>query len=459
MIRLFLLWGCLVCSTTSMGQNVSEKLRVALKKFDADPQMQQAISSLHVVDVATGQTVFTQNSQLGLAPASTLKLVTSATAYAVLGKDFRYETRFELQAGKDKPSLVIFPSGDPTLGSTRWTQTIEFAVINRIVTALKNKAPGGIQHIIVSNKGWDEEAIPEGWIWEDLGNYFGAGTYGLNWRENQYDVFLRSGSTLGAPVSIVTTEPKLHHFSLTSRVRTAAKGTGDKTLIFLPILSQEGVIRGTIPVGEQKFKVSGSFPNPPHQFVETLKEKLPPGLVAAPEMPAFISEEAKQTGELMHLERSPVLDSIIYWLNQKSLNLYAEALLRTLAQRQDREWATTAGTASIRQFWKARGIPETELNLMDGSGLSPGNRVTTRAQVAVLLFAKKQPWYTGFFASLPLYNGMKMKSGTIEGVKGFTGYHTSASGVSYAFSFLVNNFNGASGAITQKMYAVLNELK
>lgn len=85
--------------------------------------------------------------------------------------------------------------------------------------------------------------------------------------------------------------------------------------------------------------------------------------------------------------------------------------------------------------------------------------MTTKAQVAILLFAKKQPWYNGFYASLPLYNGMKMKSGTIGGVKGFTGYHTSKSGTVYAFSFLVNNYNGSSSALVQKMYAVLSTLK
>ena len=27
----------------------------------------------------------------------------------------------------------------------------------------------------------------DGWIWEDIGNYYGAGVSGLNWHENQYD--------------------------------------------------------------------------------------------------------------------------------------------------------------------------------------------------------------------------------------------------------------------------------
>jgi D-alanyl-D-alanine carboxypeptidase/D-alanyl-D-alanine-endopeptidase (penicillin-binding protein 4) len=54
---------------------------------------------------------------------------------------------------------------------------------------------------------------------------------------------------------------------------------------------------------------------------------------------------------------------------------------------------------------------------------------------------------------------MKIKSGTINGVKGFCGYHTAKDGKEYIFSFLVNNYNGSASALVQKMYKVLDVLK
>jgi len=54
---------------------------------------------------------------------------------------------------------------------------------------------------------------------------------------------------------------------------------------------------------------------------------------------------------------------------------------------------------------------------------------------------------------------MKMKSGTIGGVKGFCGYQKSADGNEYIFAFLVNNYNGSTNSVVQKMYVVLDELK
>ncbi|HEV7621435.1 MAG TPA: D-alanyl-D-alanine carboxypeptidase, partial [Flavisolibacter sp.] len=74
-------------------------------------------------------------------------------------------------------------------------------------------------------------------------------------------------------------------------------------------------------------------------------------------------------------------------------------------------------------------------------------------------YASLQPWFPSFYNALPEYNGMKMKSGTISGVKGFCGYHTSKDGHQYIFSFLVNNYNGSEKALVEKIYRVLNELK
>jgi hypothetical protein len=44
------------------------------------------------------------------------------------------------------------------------------------------------------------ETLPGGWIWDDMGNYYGAGSAALNWRENQYDLILRSGNNIGDTV-------------------------------------------------------------------------------------------------------------------------------------------------------------------------------------------------------------------------------------------------------------------
>src|SRR6187455_3076935 len=99
------------------GQTINQKLQKAFTAFEKDSQLTHAISSLYVIDAKTGQVVFNKNSQIGLAPASTQKIITSVTAFELLGKDYRYKTEFGTCIDYEKSVCFwINPSGDPTLG-------------------------------------------------------------------------------------------------------------------------------------------------------------------------------------------------------------------------------------------------------------------------------------------------------------------------------------------------------
>ena len=156
---------------------------------------------------------------------------------------------------------------------------------------------------------------------------------------------------------------------------------------------------------------------------------------------------------------SPSLDSINYWFLQKSINLYGEAFVKTIAYEKTGFGSTDTGINIIKNFWSKNGIERSALNIIDGSGLSPANRVTTNALVTVMQYAKKQNWYSSFYNALPLQNGIKMKSGYIGGVRSYTGYLKSKTGVEYTFSFIINNYDGSPGAVREKMWKLLDILK
>ena len=113
----------------------------------------------------------------------------------------------------------------------------------------------------------------------------------------------------------------------------------------------------------------------------------------------------------------------------------------------------------IKKFWQQNGIDSSAINIADGCGLSPQNRVTTYAEVNALLYAQKQPWFQSFYNALPVYNGMKLKSGTINSVRCFAGYHTASNGKKYVVSIIVNNYDDSKGSVTQKIFNVLDALK
>jgi D-alanyl-D-alanine carboxypeptidase/D-alanyl-D-alanine-endopeptidase (penicillin-binding protein 4) len=457
MKKIFLIAGLLL-SVCSFAQNISKRLQEAYQKFENDSQLSNAISSLYVIKANTGEVVFDKNSKIGLATASTLKIVTAATAYELLGKDFRYETKFGYVGTIKGKSLLgdfyLKPSGDPTLGSWRWKTTSDTFVINELLPIVKKLNVTGFNDIVIDNKGWTTETIPEGWIWQDIGNYYGAGATGFNWRENQFDVVMKSGKAIGDPVSIVNTNPK-SQVPLISMVKSAAIGSGDNSYVYFPLLEPNGIVRGTIPVHENAFTISAANPLSKSTFSSLLMQNL----ISKLKMEQIHYEAHSLDTTILFTHYSPSLDSIVYWFLKKSINLYGEALTKKFAFQKYHLGETDKGVEIIKKFWKERGIAATELNIVDGSGLSPLNRVTTHAQVTVLKYATSQPWFTGYYNAFPEYNGMKMKSGTISDVKGFCGYQKSKDGNDYIFSFLVNNYNGSSSSVVQKMYRVLDELK
>ena len=252
MKRILLVLTAIVIGSFVYGQSINSKLSQAYKIFESDSQLRSAISSLYVIESKTGKVVFDKNARVGMAPASTQKIITSATAYELLGKDFTYKTQFayggKIEDSSLKGSIYIMPSGDPTFGSWRWKSTADNLVLSRLLAAIKQLGIKKYTSVIVDGTGWEDETIPGGWVWEDIGNYYGAGAEKLNWDENQYDLVFQPVHSIGEHVNIKETKPRLYSFNLQSKVVAATKGTGDNTIIYFPVTSSEGIVRGTIPI-------------------------------------------------------------------------------------------------------------------------------------------------------------------------------------------------------------------
>ena len=446
------------------AQSVKEKLGQAYQQFESDSQLRHAISSLYVINSKTGEVVFDKNSQVGLAPASTQKIIIATTAFELLGKDYRYKTVFTFQHfDAATQRLVVYGSGDPTFGSWRFKETVDSTIFDSVITRIKSLPDSYIDNINIS-MNVDSRQIPGGWIFEDIANYYGAGSHCLNWHENQYDVDLKPGEKINDPTSIIMTPQLKRWRSINNEVKTGPAGSGDNAYIYFIPGDDELLIQGTIPIGAKKFTISGADPDPVTNFSGSfVNYAISKGVKVASktigEIPFHDDLDPLLMKSGFYTHYSPPLDSIIYWFLQKSINLYGEALIKTFAYEKRGFGATDSGVVIVKDFWKQKGLDENELNIYDGSGLSPLNRVTTHAQVEILKYAKQRPWFPYFFNALPEYNNMKMKSGSISDVKGFCGYHTSGDGSQYIFSFLINNYSGSSSALVNKMYKVLDVLK
>lgn len=444
----------------AIAQNSAQQ-PAALTQFLSDPQLKAASVGLKIIQSSTGKVMVDYQADIGLAPASTLKVLTSITALDVLGSDFKYTTylgwKGELKNGILHGNIFIQGSGDPSLGSWRFLNHSDSVVIKNWVQEIWKSGIREVKGSIeVNAPNWNSHAVPGGWIWDDIGNYYGAGAWGLNWRENQYDVHLRSGNELGSNVEIVRTQPALYGVKWKSELKAAAKGTGDNAYIYLPPFATLGIIRGTIPVGENKFVIAGSMPDPSFQLESILKQELQKNGIT---VGATLIPTNHQT-KIIYRSISPSLDSLIFPFMQKSINLYGEALLKTISLQKSGKSSTQDATQWVRNYWKQQiQLDPAYLRIVDGSGLSPQNRVTAKALTDLLEYARKKEWFQSFESSFPIQSGMKLKSGTIGGVKAYAGYYKHRQWGDVSVAFIVNNYQGSASALVQKMFSLLQEIK
>ncbi|WP_316831125.1 D-alanyl-D-alanine carboxypeptidase/D-alanyl-D-alanine-endopeptidase [Pedobacter aquatilis] len=452
----------------SFAQNRIQNLEKAFNNLLADEQAKHAIASLCVLDANSGKTLFAKNEQIGLATASTLKTITAATAFSILGKDFQFQTTLAYSGnitadGTLKGNLIIVGSGDPTLASWRY-QNKEDVVLNQWVAAIKSAGIKKIEGAIIGDdRVFGTQTTPEGWVWQDIGNYYGAGTSGLAWRENQFDIHLRPGSGINNEVRLIKTVPETPYIQIVNELKTGAPGSGDRTYAFLPPYTNVAYLRGSWGMGISKPGISVALPDPAFDCAYRLQDTLKRlGISASGQATtARIMDLNKQAipavSQKISIISSPTLSEITYWFLKKSINLYGETLLKTIALKSGKPATTAKGAETEINFWADKGIDRSALNIIDGSGLSPGDRITTSAMANILFQAQKENWFSDFYKALPEYNGMKIKSGTINDVSAFAGYHTDSAGNKYIIVININNYSGS--GINKKLFRVLDELK
>jgi D-alanyl-D-alanine carboxypeptidase/D-alanyl-D-alanine-endopeptidase (penicillin-binding protein 4) len=266
-------------------------------------------------------------------------------------------------------------------------------------------------------------------------------------------------------VELLTTEPEVPYLTILNEVTTGAAGTGDGVYAYSAPYSSVIHLRGTYGIDLNK-KIGLSSPNGAYDVAFNLqKHLLENGIVIeqSATTASLISHPGDQLSpETLLLDRykSPTLSQIAHWFNRISINLYGEALLKTIALQVDEKPITEQMSRWEEKYWMEKlGIEQGELRIRDGSGLSPETRVTTLAMAKILNYARTQPWFDDFYENMPVYNEMKMKSGTISGVLGYTGYQTTSEGDSLVFSLLINNYRGYAPSMRQKMFKTLNSLK
>jgi serine-type D-Ala-D-Ala carboxypeptidase/endopeptidase (penicillin-binding protein 4) len=452
----------------------------SLKALLSDSAMMHASVSLCVADAENGEVLMDYNSIKSLNPASVMKLVTSAAALELLGPDYTFKTTIgytgtiNKHSGRLKGDIIIKGGGDPALGSKDFTDHYHDFQTNWIDAIKKTGIKKIDGRIITDDSYYDFQPVPTKWLWEDFGNYYGAGAYGLSVFDNTCDIHLiRSSDNNNFVISGI--EPAEYKVEFLNLLDTTGTIGG---YVFVAPYSISGWISGTIPGDNQDYILKGSIADPPLLLAKMMNDKLEASGINITGDPTTIRlMQNKQTIEVNPISEtiSPPLSEIIKVQNHESVNLYAEHLIKELGVKYKNKGSTAAGVKVIMEFLGNKGIKTDGMFIEDGSGLSPLNAINTKELVNLMYYMKsKSPSYPVYYSSLPeagkegtLKNYFRdpvfdsrfsAKSGSMTRVRSYAGYLTTISGKSVIFSIIINNYSGPSINIISDIEEIIKEI-
>lgn len=449
--------------------------------FLADSTMEHAQVSFCVIDAGNGDRIIEHDAEKSLIPGSVLKLFTTAAALEILGPDHRFRTlvgysgKINRRTGILDGNIVIIGGGDPCLGSENFSQHYgEFADhwVREINNAGIKKING---RVITDDSYFDYRPLPAKWLWEDIGNYYGAGAYGLSVYDNTCEILLGCIPGQSKPVikGFSPEECRIDYFN-----RLSASGTKDEGYVFAAPYTETGSLEGTIPDNEPEFILKGSIADPPLLMARIIDRKLKESgteITCPPSTTRLTGEGSYKSVVVINEIFSPCLKDIIEVTNHKSINLYAEHLLKEMGRECRGKGTSESGLEVITGFIEGAVRDTKGIFMEDGSGLSLLNAISSEQVVALLEYMKRNgKYFKEFYSSFPeagkegtLRNyfkdplfgtDFKVKSGSMTRVRGYAGYLTALSGKELIFCILVNNFDGSSGLTVSYIEEILKDI-
>ena len=438
-------------------------LREIVEEILADPDLPSAIWGLHITDLTTGRRILERNADKVLLPASTMKLLTTATALDALGADHRYTTRlYHLGTVDDdgtmRGDLVIRGSGDPTFGSEgvsgnpleRWAEALAEAGVRRFEG-----------RIIGDDDRFTDDAYPEGWDATHIGvESYAPPAGGLAWNDNMLAVRFREGRATVEPPGLV---------EFVDDVQAQRRG-GGRLRVSRVLGTNQIALGGTIPSGYRGTIVL-PVENPTLYAVAAFADALAEAGIRVNadlvDVDTLLEPPTYDGAEPVRAYVSPALDQIVRRINRQSDNLYAEQVFRSLSA----SGSTEASARRVEAFLQQAGADTDGLNIVDGSGLSRKDLITPASLGALLAHMRNHPAAGAFRQSLPQGGGagstlrsrlrgvpVRAKTGSLAYVRALAGYVDGPQGQPIAFVLIANNYTARSYRITQAFDRIVRAL-
>ena len=369
-------------------------LSADLERLIAGSGMSNSRWSVLVVSLDKGDTLFSHQPDMHLAPASGLKLFTTAAALYFLGPEFRYST-FLLADGKIENGvlagdLVVYGTGDPSFTARFGRRDGIWHAFADTLAALGVKEVRG--NVIGDASYFAGPGTGAGWKEGYIGASYAAPASALSYGENIATLEIKPRA-VGEPPSVGLLGGA-DEITVVNHARTVSRG---RSFINVSRSSYDAPleVRGQISRGTTSLQRTVPVADPAQYAVSVFKQiLLDKGIsVTGPARSVTSAEESPVTGRMVFapaldakqpvrvvaIYQSPPLIDILEIVNKKSHNLMAEQTLRTVGRVALGEGSVDAGEKAVVQLLaNETGAAPAGFDMDDGSGLSVLDRASAR---------------------------------------------------------------------------------
>ncbi|MCC6573083.1 MAG: D-alanyl-D-alanine carboxypeptidase/D-alanyl-D-alanine-endopeptidase [Planctomycetes bacterium] len=452
-------------SATAEGESASlaDSISARLKQAEG----KRGTAGCLVVDLDSGKTVASYNQTTLLAPASNMKVLTSAAALCTLGKDFEFVTRVfsrgDVKEGTLSGDLCIVGGGDPNI-SGRFYEGDCLKLFKDWAAKLKQAGiikVGG--DLLYDSTLFGGPAFCEGWPKDDqYVNWYCAEVSALAFNDNCVGIKVLPGKE--GETGKIELSPATSYVKVVNQTKTIAGKGAVAVGIMRPRDANTFTVKGTVPEKSTWGYTDDSTVTDPALYAATVfKETLEAcGIAVAGKISPFTMTSDELIKFTSRVEHRAKFTDALKPVNTNSQNLHAEMLFRHVGLAYAGKGSFKTGEAGVMDFLSKQEIDHEGVVILDGSGLSAGNRVTARLMTEVLKLMARREDREVFKSSLAvggetgtLDKRMKdkllkgrvfAKTGYIDGVHALSGY-LDAGTRHYAFSMLMTDCGDAKDAM------------
>ncbi len=390
------------------------------------PFTKNSVVSISIKD-STGKTLYRRNSQILVHPASTLKVFTSMAALNTLGSNYNFKTAFY----KNHENLYLKVGADALFSDKD---------MDKLLLGLKEYDLSGIKRLYIDDTIIDKESYGVGWQHDDNASRFvpQISPYVIN--RNCFILKLTVKNNTVMPTCNCYNERIINNLKVGEKNNYTV--SRDLFKEFQPI-TLSGTINSSAAISIPAINPQKLYFNMLYAYAKKYNINL--------NLPKTFQKIPQNLQELASIEHN--IADILKRVNSNSDNMAAEILFKAAGGKNTNIGSTNNGLKMFKNFYSSLGISTKDIIVVDASGLSSNDYLTSDWITTSLLAIKKNKNFPVLYNSMTdndygSFSGrlgknspikLKVKTGTLANTSSVIGYMETKNGNNIVFSIILDN--------------------